>query len=356
MPTATASSTTRAAPRPGSPTRAGRTARIRSSTPTAATPTGPIALVEVQGYVYAAFRAHGRARRPARRAAEAAPLERQGRARCGRAVEERFWIEELGTYAIALDGARPAVPGAHAPTRATCCSPACPHRTRPSAWPRSCSRRRLQHRLGHAHAGAAASRATTRCPTTTARSGRTTPPCAPLGMARYGERDGAVGAAERHVRDRGPASTCACRSCSAASRARPGEPPIAYPVACLPQAWAAGSVFMMLQACLGLTDRRLARRDPRRPSAAADRHRPADHPAARGGRGQGRPDVPAHRRAGGGLSGEPRGRDGPDHRACLMASNPHRGPSSQATDREGQAAVRMFIVVARAAQDRPGQP
>jgi glycogen debranching enzyme len=33
---------------------------------------------------------------------------------------------------------------------------------------------------------------------------------------------------------------------------RPGEPPIAYPVACLPQAWAAGSVFMLLQACLGL--------------------------------------------------------------------------------------------------------
>ena len=32
-----------------------------------------------------------------------------------------------------------------------------------------------------------------------------------------------------------------------------GEPPVAYPVACLPQAWAAGSVFMMLQACLGLT-------------------------------------------------------------------------------------------------------
>jgi glycogen debranching enzyme len=28
---------------------------------------------------------------------------------------------------------------------------------------------------------------------------------------------------------------------------------VAYPVACLPQAWAAGSVFMMLQACLGLT-------------------------------------------------------------------------------------------------------
>jgi glycogen debranching enzyme len=31
-----------------------------------------------------------------------------------------------------------------------------------------------------------------------------------------------------------------------------GEGPIAYPVACKPQAWAAGSVFMYLQACLGI--------------------------------------------------------------------------------------------------------
>jgi glycogen debranching enzyme len=31
-----------------------------------------------------------------------------------------------------------------------------------------------------------------------------------------------------------------------------GEAPIAYPVACLPQAWAAGACFMVLQACLGL--------------------------------------------------------------------------------------------------------
>ena len=34
---------------------------------------------------------------------------------------------------------------------------------------------------------------------------------------------------------------------------RPGEPPIAYPVACLPQAWSAGAVFMVLQACLGIS-------------------------------------------------------------------------------------------------------
>jgi glycogen debranching enzyme len=32
----------------------------------------------------------------------------------------------------------------------------------------------------------------------------------------------------------------------------PGEGPVLYPVACAPQAWAAGSVFLLLQACLGL--------------------------------------------------------------------------------------------------------
>ena len=33
---------------------------------------------------------------------------------------------------------------------------------------------------------------------------------------------------------------------------RPGEGPTLYPVACSPQAWAAGAVFQLLQACLGL--------------------------------------------------------------------------------------------------------
>jgi glycogen debranching enzyme len=34
---------------------------------------------------------------------------------------------------------------------------------------------------------------------------------------------------------------------------RSGEGPTLYPVACLPQAWASGAVFMLLQTCLGLT-------------------------------------------------------------------------------------------------------
>ena len=36
----------------------------------------------------------------------------------------------------------------------------------------------------------------------------------------------------------------------------PGEGPTPYPVACAPQAWAAGAVFLLLQACLGLADHR----------------------------------------------------------------------------------------------------
>ena len=34
---------------------------------------------------------------------------------------------------------------------------------------------------------------------------------------------------------------------------RPGEGPTLYPVACQPQAWASGAVFLLLQACLGLS-------------------------------------------------------------------------------------------------------
>jgi len=43
-------------------------------------------------------------------------------------------------------------------------------------------------------------------------------------------------------------------------RRREGKPPTSYPVACSPQAWAAGSVFLLLQSCLGIRiDARLNR-------------------------------------------------------------------------------------------------
>ena len=36
-------------------------------------------------------------------------------------------------------------------------------------------------------------------------------------------------------------------------RRREGEAPTRYPVACSPQAWAAGSIFMFIEACLGIS-------------------------------------------------------------------------------------------------------
>ena len=54
---------------------------------------------------------------------------------------------------------------------------------------------------------------------------------------------------------------------------RRGEPPTAYPVACLPQAWAAGSPFMMLEACLGITIDAERREVADRTADAARRYR-----------------------------------------------------------------------------------
>ena len=50
-------------------------------------------------------------------------------------------------------------------------------------------------------------------------------------------------------------TTSGCPSCSAGSRAGRPNRPVSYPIACSPQAWAAGSPYLMLQAMLGLSAR-----------------------------------------------------------------------------------------------------
>jgi glycogen debranching enzyme len=75
---------------------------------------------------------------------------------------------------------------------------------------------------------------------------------AAMGLSRYGHHDAAARIlastfdASRHFeRARLPELFCGFTR-------RPVEGPTRYPVACSPQAWAAGSVFMLLQAALGL--------------------------------------------------------------------------------------------------------
>jgi len=66
---------------------------------------GPIALCEVQGYVYAA-KSHAAQLARALGDEEMAAGSTRGRSGCGRIFEAAFWCEELSTYAIALDGAK----------------------------------------------------------------------------------------------------------------------------------------------------------------------------------------------------------------------------------------------------------
>ena len=71
-------------------------------------------------------------------------------------------------------------------------------------------------------------------------------------MSRYGERDG-IGEIVCDLFDAAKRFELRMPELFCGFARDPGEPPIAYPAACLPQAWAAGSAFMAIQACLGLT-------------------------------------------------------------------------------------------------------
>ncbi len=212
-------------------------------------PDGPIALVEVQGYVYAAYRTM--AKLAARRGDAPASADWTRRAEALQAVvEELFWMADQGFYGIALDGhgelcrVRASNPGHLLFT-------GLPHPDRAarvaeqlftggfySGWGlRTLAHDQARYNPMSYHNGSV-------WPHDTALTA--------LGLSRYGERDGVVKLtsglfeAATLLEMRLPELFCGFRRAA-------GEAPVAYPVACLPQAWAAGAVFMLLQACLGLT-------------------------------------------------------------------------------------------------------
>jgi glycogen debranching enzyme len=212
-------------------------------------PDGPIAVVEVQGYAFAAF--NGMADL-AKRRGEIDQADRwRARAETLRqTVEDRFWIEDLGFYAMAIDGhGKPCRVRGSNPGHLLFSGLPSPER----------ARKVIDTLLSSAfHNGwgvRTLAAGETRFNPMSYHNGSVWPHdtafCA-MGMARYGERDGVVrvlsGLFETaaHYEMRLPELFCGFPRAA-------GEPPVAYPVACLPQAWAAGSAFMMLQACLGLT-------------------------------------------------------------------------------------------------------
>jgi glycogen debranching enzyme len=211
--------------------------------------TGPIALCEVQGYVYAARRAGaaladalGRPDRAAQLRAQAEQLRSQ--------FERAFWCEDLGSYALALDGDKR--PCAVRASNAGHC-----------LWSGIASRDRarrvvetlLDERSFSGWGIRTLDAAEARYNPLSYHNGSVWPhdnALIAMGMARYGHKHacarvtaGLYEAALHFDLHRMPELFCGFR-------ARPHEGPTLYPVACAPQSWAAGSVFLLLQACLGL--------------------------------------------------------------------------------------------------------
>jgi glycogen debranching enzyme len=211
-------------------------------------PGGPIALVEVQGYAYAAYCAMAEiAARLGQPDAEAWVLKAEAmRAR----VERFFWMEDDGYYGIAIDGdGELCTPhtsnaghlmfvGLPEPARAALVTQRLLSADFDCGWGlRTLAVGAARYNPMSYHNGSVWPHDTSLCV---------------AGMARYGERRGPAKVlgdlfnAARAFDMRMPELFCGF--------AREGaDPPIAYPVACLPQAWAAGSVFLLLQACLGLS-------------------------------------------------------------------------------------------------------
>ena len=260
----------------------------------------PIALVEVQGYAYAARLAL--AWLAARRGDTARAQALRERAKALRsAVERRFWLPDVGFYAIAIDGTgRPCRVRASNPGHLLFTGlPSAQHAARvvdhllSSKFDNGWGLRTLAH--GEPRFNPMSYHNGSVWPHDTAI-------CA-AGMAAYGRRDAAAHLlgesfdAAMHFGLRLPELYCGFARST-------GEPPVGYPVACLPQAWSSGAAFMMLQACLGVTVdgiNRVVRIDrPQLPPGI-------DHLALRGlGVGHARVDL-AFERVGGRVTAAPIG-------------------------------------------------
>lgn len=211
--------------------------------------TGPIAVCEVQGYAYAARRAGAALAGALGFADRAAQLDDDAETLRGR-FERAFWCEELGSYALALDGdKRPCqvrASNAGHSLFAGIASPERAHRVIDAL---------LDDRSFSGWGIRTLDAAEARYNPLSYHNGSVWPhdnAIIAMGMARYGHKQacarvaGALFQAALHFDlRRMPELFCGFR-------ARPHEGPTLYPVACSPQAWSAGAVFLLLQACLGL--------------------------------------------------------------------------------------------------------
>jgi len=210
---------------------------------------GPIALCEVQGYVYAAKLAAAGLARVLGDNARAEELSRQAQT-LYRRFNETFWCDEISTYALALDGRKQPCcvrtsnaghclfAGIAKKERARRVAATLTHKTSFSGWGvRTVAAEEARYNPMSYHNGSI-------WPHDNA--------LIAAGFGRYRLMNEAVkiltgifDASLFFDLHRLPELFCGFIR-------RAGEGPTLYPVACAPQAWAAGAVFLLLQGCLGL--------------------------------------------------------------------------------------------------------
>lgn len=225
-------------------------------------PAGPIALVEVQGYAFAALLVMSELARRRGDGERAAHWRLRAR-RLQAAVEQHFWMPEQGFYGIAVDGegalcrirasnvGHLLYVGLPDPSRAAQAAAQLLGPGFATGWGlRTLAEGQPRYNPMSYHNGSVWPHDTALCA---------------AGIARGGDRDGALrllrGMFETasHFDMRLPELFCGFPR-------KQGATPVSYPVACLPQAWAAGAGFMLLQACLGVeVDGRLGEIRVRRP-------------------------------------------------------------------------------------------
>ena len=210
---------------------------------------GEIALVEVQGYVYAAKRMAARCARRLKLEAEAQRLDDEA-SRLAERFEAAFWCPELETYALALDGAKE-------PCRVLTSNAGQVLFTGIAAADRArrVAKELLQPRFFSGWGIRTVAKDQVRFNPMSYHNGSIWPhdnALIALGLARYQCKPaidtlfgGLFNAAAYMDQSRLPELYCGFQ------RQR-GHGPTLYPVACSPQAWASATPFTLLEASLGL--------------------------------------------------------------------------------------------------------
>lgn len=227
---------------------------------------GPIALVEVQAYVYAAKRSIAKVAQALGQHADAARLREEAEALRIR-FEEAFWSGKLGTYVLALDGRKqPCNVRSSNAGHVLLAGIASPERARQVAADLLSQRFFCGWGIRTIPAGEP------RFNPMSYHNGSVWPhdnALIALGLANYRHTDAVQDIFKGLFRAAGFMSLRRLPELFCGFRRRLGRGPTFYPVACSPQAWAAAAPLALLQASLGLSfdvpNRAIVMQHPRLP-------------------------------------------------------------------------------------------